>query len=333
MFDDADSDPDTQPDDVDADDSHDAESAGSRRGRLGTQLGDALGLVAGWLVMFPIAVLGRGIHESAKVGLTVLGTVLPFFGGVWQRMVAWSLQQWHKKAGGDAIGLVVEPNGKIEPTPVKYKAQSVEDEDAERAGWHEKGGSRTWHEGADGREVDRLGKTPVVWLDSASTQRATTTEARFAQCLDLDRTNRLVQLADEGQFDITVQMADSAAADQPLADGGMAWQAVETSVQGAIKERALVDIGSGDHDGMRLDPRKVKETYREKTGGEQLDEVERLGFLAGLLSADQDKTGFVIKVLLIALGFVAAALVGPDLMSQAGSAGGSTLPIMLGGLL
>jgi hypothetical protein len=237
-------------------------------------------------------------------------------------MTAWSLHKWHKKAGGDAIGLVVEPNGKLEPVPVKFKPQSVEGDDPERSGWHEKGGDRSWHEGADGREVDRLGKTPVVWLDSATTQRATTTEARFAQCLDLDKTDRLVQLADDGQVSITVEMTDNVNGQSPVADGGMTWQAVEASVAGAVKERALVDIGSGDHDGMRLDPRKVKETYREKTGGEQLDEVERLGFLAGLLSADTDQTGFIIKVLLIALGFVAAALVGPDLMSQAGGAGG-----------
>lgn len=312
-------------------DRDDADPAETRRGRIGTALSDGLANLGAWVFVFPIAVIARTIHEGTKVGLSVFGTVLPFFGAAFKRLTTWGLYKWHSKAGGDAIGLVVEPNGKIEPVPVKYKEQSVEDQEAERAGWHEKGGDRTWHEGADGREVDRLGKTPVVWLDSATTQRATTTEARFAQCLDLDQTDRLVQLADDGQLEITVQMTDNAAGQQPVADGGMAWQAVAASVEGAVKERALVDIGSGEHDGMRLDPRKVKETYREKTGGEQLDEVERLGFLAGLLSADQDKTGFIIKVLLIALGFVAAALVGPDLMSQAGSAGGGgAIPFMLG---
>jgi len=223
------------------------------------------------------------------------------------------------------VGLIHEPSGSIEPVAVKHKSQDIDDDDnPERAGWHAKDRDQSWHEGADGREVDRLGRTPIVMLDSASTQRATVTEARVAQCLDLDAVEPVYQIADKGQVEITVEMGNGggAGAGAPtMADGGAAWQATEAAVRGAVFDRALVDIGTDDHDGMRVDPRKVKETYREKTGAEQLDEVERLGYLAGKLGG-ADMQGFVIKVLLIALGIVAAALIGPDLLSQASGAGG-----------
>jgi len=305
----------------------DADADGATvRGDVGTAVGDGLGKVGGWILMLPVAIVGRAVHEGTKTAMGV-ATILPLT-SPWASLTKWGIHKLHKSAGGDAVGLVHEPNGTIEPVPVKYKEQDVDEEEAERAGWHEFSGDRSWHEGADGREVDRFGKTPVVLLDSATTQRATTTEARFAQALDLDQTDRLVQLSDEGQVDITVEMTDSAPSGA-RADGGMTWQAVEQSIRGAVMERALVDIGADGHDGMRLDPRKVKETYREKTGGEQLDEVERLGFLAGQLG-EEDRTGFIIKVLLIALGFVAAALIGPDLLSQASNSGGAALPLTLG---
>jgi len=305
----------------------------SLRQRVGTAAGDGLGTLSGAAIGLPLAIIGRGVHTGTKTALGLL-SVLPI-SSPWRGATKWSLRQLHKSAGGDAIGLVHEPNGSVEPVPVKFKQQSVEEGGAERAGWHEFGGDRSWHEGADGREVDRLGKTPVVLLDSASAQRATATEARFAQCLDLDQVEGLYQLRDDGQVDITVQMGDASGTSAALPDGGAAWEATDAAIKGAVKDRALVDIGADDHDGMRIDPRKVKETYREKTGGEQLDEVERLGFLAGSLG-EQDATGFVIKVLLIALGIVAAATIGPDLLSQASSgASGSSgvVPFMIGGMM
>lgn len=305
---------------------------------IATRLADGLGRLSAVLVFGPLGIAGRALHEGSKAGVSIITTLIPFAGNAQKALFLWALRQYHRKGGGDAVGFIHEPDGSVEPVPVKHKPQSIEEEDAERAGWHALDRDQSWHEGADGREVDRLGKTPVVFLDSASTQRATVTEARVAQCLDLDQVDGLYQVPAKDAIDMTVQVgsADAAAGGNgqagALPDGGQEMmQILETNVKEAAWRQSIIDIGAGDHDGMRVNPRKVKETYREKTGSEQLDEVERLGFLAGQLGTE-DPTGFVIKILLIALGFVAAAIIGPDLLSQAGGAGGGggVVPFWLG---
>jgi hypothetical protein len=324
----ADQDPDTVQQDDAADD---------HAPSVTTRLGDGLGRLSAILVFGPLGIAGRALHEGSKAGVSIITTLMPFAGKAQKALFLWALRQYHKKGGGDAVGLIHEPDGSVEPVPVKHKPQSIEEEDAERAGWHALDRDQSWHEGADGREVDRLGKTPIVFLDSASTQRATVTEARVAQCLDLDRVEGVYQVPSTDAIDMTVQVgsADAGVGGNGQAgavpDGGMAWDVLEANVKKAAWEKSIIDIGVDDHDGMRIDPRKVKETYREKTGSEQLDEVERLGFLAGQLGTE-DPTGFIIKVLLIALGFVAAAIIGPDLLSQASGAGGGggLVPFWLG---
>jgi hypothetical protein len=308
----------------------DQDSIGDRAAAVG----DRLGQLGAWGVILPIGLAGRTTHSFVKSFAGAATTIMPFMTGPTKGMAKWALQRMHKSAGGDAIGLIHEPDGTIEPVPVKFKSQSVDEDGVERAGWHALDRDRSWHEGADGREVDRIGRTPVVLLDSASTQRATATEARFAECLDLDQVDELVQLQNDGQVDISVQMGGAGAGDAgtALPDGGAAWEATEAAVEGAVWEASLVDIGADDHDGMRINPRKVKQTYREQVGSEQLDEVERLGFLAGLVD-EEDRTGFVIKVLLITLGIIAAITIGPGVFSSAAggmSGGGSLVPFVLG---
>jgi hypothetical protein len=296
-----------------------------------------LGRLSALLVFGLLGIAGRALHEGSKAGVSIITTLLPFAGKAQKALFLWALRQYHKKGGGDAVGFIHEPDGSVEPVPVKHKPQSIEEENTERAGWHALDRDQSWHEGADGREVDRLGKTPIVFLDSASIRRATPTEARVAQCLDLNRVNDLYHIPSKDAVDMTVHVGGATAGAEgngqagAVPDGGLAWDVLETQVKEAVWQESLVDIGVDDHDGMRIDPRKVKETYREKTGSEQLDEVERLGFLAGQLGTD-DPTGFIIKVLLIALGFVAAAIIGPDLLSQAGGAGGAggIVPFWLG---
>jgi len=302
---------------------------GSRRDRVA----DAVGAGLAYLTFVPVGIVGRTLHEMFKTGASIATTIIPFAGRLHRSLIKWSLHRMRKKSGADAVGFVHEPDGSVELVPVKHKPQQVDEDDVDRAGWHAKGRDQSWHEAADGREVDHLGRTPVVLLDSASTQRATATEARFAECLDLDRTERVVQVPGKSAVEVTVAMGADGANGDAVADGGRAYQILETNIKEAIWQDTLVNIGTDDHDGMRINPRKVKETYREKTGSEQLDEVERLGFLAGLMD-DEDRSGFVIKVLLIVLGIIAAVTIGPGLFSSAGGAvsggGGSLIPILIG---
>jgi len=324
----------TDGDDADADDETD------RLGATAAQIGDALGRLGAAVLFVPLGIAGRAAHAGTKGGLSFLTLVIPFFGKVHESLAKWALYKYYKKSSGDAIGLIHEPNGQVDLLPVKYKEQSVDEDEVERAGWHALGRERSWHEGADGREVDRIGRTPIVLLDSASTQRATATEARFSECLDLGQKEKLYRVPDRSALDVTVQVGGPGAGAAgnghagARADGGVQMDILEANAQKAIWEQSVVDIGTDDHDGMRINPRKVKETYREQTGSEQLDEVERLGFLAGKVGSNVD-SGFVVKVLLIALGIVAAATIGPDLLGTAsnaggGGGGGGIMPFMLG---
>jgi len=99
-----------------------------------------------------------------------------------------------------------------------------------------------------------------------------------------------------------------------------------------VLDDTLVDISNDE----RVSFQKVVDQYRAQSDVERMDEQQRLGFQAGRVDADErDVQGFVIKVMLLALGIVAAALIGPDLLSQAGSAAsdsGGVVPFMLGGL-
>lgn len=309
---------------------------GERAGDVVEFVSDVLAAVGAWGTFLPVAIAGRTVQEGSKIGMSILGKILPI-GTPFEDLAKWAINRSHKRRGGDAVGIVFAEDGQIDFEPVKHK--TVDLEEGEQAGWFSKDRDRQpWHEGAGGRDVDWLGKAPVVLLDAASQQRATAFEARYAEALDLDNVDAVYNLDHGGQVTVEPQIdAVGATGGEALADGGVAEDAISDvrlkNVKGAIWDQHIVDIdGSPDTDGMRIDPRKVKETYRQKTGADQLAQATELGFQAGR-SDERDLTGVLIKMMLIALGIVAAATIGPDLLGAASQSGGggSLVPFTLMG--
>jgi len=290
---------------------------------------DGVGRYTAMLAFGIVGLVGRLAHEFSKTGITTLLTLMPFAENIWRKLAYFAIYQYHKRAGGDAVGFSHMPSGSISMEAVKYKEADIEEQKA--AGWHSKDRDRSWDEGADGREVDYLGgKTPIALFDESATQRATPLEARFAQALDLDRVEGVYQNAQLRQ--ITVDNPTAGGGAQAIADGGVS-SSVTVDAKGPLAD-SVVDIGARDgHDGMRISVRKVKETYREKTDSEKMEEISRLSFLAGRMG-NMDRSD-VVKIMLIALGIVAAATMGPGLVegifssasaATSGSGGGGVIP-------
>jgi hypothetical protein len=295
-------------------------------GALGP-VADAVGRHSAILVVGVVGLFGRLAHEFAKTGSTMLLTLMPFGESIWRKLAYFATYQYHKRAGGDAVALTHMPSGSVRMEAVKYKDADIEDQ--QPAGWHSKDRDRSWDEGADGREIDYLGgKTPVALFDESATQRATPLEARYAQALDLDEVEDIYLNARLQQT--TVEAPAGGA--QAIADGGVS-SGLTVDAKGALAD-SVVDIGPRDgHDGMRISVRKVKETYREKTDSEKMEEISRLSFLAGRMG-NMDRSD-VVKIMLIALGIVAAATMGPGLVegifssasaATSGSGGGGVIP-------
>jgi hypothetical protein len=98
-----------------------------------------------------------------------------------------------------------------------------------------------------------------------------------------------------------------------------------------VREKTVVDLGTDD-DGMRVDPRKVVETYREKAGSEQVAEASEIGFMAGRSKGEGMTDQMWFKILLVILGIVAAITIGPPVAeglinSGAGGGVGDSLPL------
>jgi len=288
---------------------------------------DSVGRYSAMLLFGLVGLTGRLLHEFSKTGATTLLTLMPFAENVWRKLAYFAIYQYHKRAGGDAVGLSHMPSGSVRMEAVKYKDADIEDQ--QPAGWHSKDRDRSWDEGADGREIDYLGgKTPIALFDESATQRATPLEARYAQALDLDHVEGVFLNANLQQ--VTVDAPSGGA--QAIADGGVA-QRTTVDAKGPLAD-SVVDIGPRDgHQGMRISVRKVKETYREKTDSEKMEEISRLSFLAGRMG-NMDRSD-VVKIMLIALGIVAAATMGPGLVegifssasaATSGSGGGGMIP-------
>lgn len=275
------------------------------------------------MVMYPIARLLRPIPMA--------GTKL------WKALAVKSLYHYHKAAGGDRIGLEVTPSNQIKLTPVKWRGNDAVDDD-EKPGWKAKARDKTWKPTTLGQTGPRLGKTPVLPLDSESWKTTSILEADIAEAVDQGETRPLYRV-DAAELTAEIGPAGQAGgqASAPVADGGMAVQNITFDPRNSpIFEDVIINLGSDDYDGMAVSWLKSKELLLEQTTTEEMANQEERGFLAG--RSKQDIMRWMWKVFLIA-GLVAiAGLIGKELVAAlfgggGGGGGGGMIPLVIAPLL
>lgn len=286
---------------------------------------------------------GQQAGETLATGITLLcsllgtmlfelGTLIPKSGTIFKRMFYAGAHGYYRKSGGDALGLNALPNGGIEAIPVKYK-QAIDDAD-EQPGWKAKGREKTWHEGAGGRDTDRLGgKTPVVLLDDDATERYPRSMMRAVEGLDLDqyspvytqpKVEQVIQLPEGFQDD----------GERARADGGQMVKDIDWQVtdHGEFGEDVWIDPTTPAGDGLRLSLRSSKELLAEKTDSQKIRDAKQRGILAGMDPGDtRDQIKMLIICGLIIVGALFVVLVLPDIIggSASGVTDGMTSPISL----
>jgi hypothetical protein len=273
----------------------------------------------------------RSLGKTLNGLLFAILRVTPFGGRFWRLLAVKGLENYWKRSGADRIGLEKRPNGKVALTPVKWRPPGELELD-ERGGWKAKGRDKTWEPVAEGQTGARLGRTPIVPLDSESWRDSSWAEASIAEAVDLGET-RPVYNVSEAVLSAEVEMTG-----QPngaRADGGAAVSNVQFEPrQSPIFEDTIIDIASGEgFDGRAVSFGKVKEMYAEHTTTDEMAAQEDRGYLAGM--SKQDMKSMLVKLMLIAGLIALGGLIGPELVAAlfgggAGGGGGSMIPFTLG---
>jgi hypothetical protein len=285
---------------------------------------------------------GDWLRDTVAAGtvrfLTGFGSVVPFRTRLMRKLLYRSMWKYHKFSGGDALGLRARPNGQIEPTPVKWQSalrpvDEVDDGSPSLPGWKVKGEERAFGAGPEGRNVEWLGRTPVILLDDDNPERWETLDARIADALeDPDRVDAVFEDATievTGIIDQRPRAADPDGGGAAVADGGSAQVEDHYSIlfgdiaRGRLKDKAI-DVSSPDAlDGMRVSWRKVCEMRHESTTTEEMHNQEVRGFLAGKAGGNHEELvkRLALYFILGVLGLLAIIFLGPPLVS-----GESVLP-------
>lgn len=271
----------------------------------------------------------------------------------WKKIAVASLYKYHKKTGGDAIGLVALPGQQLKPIPVKYKSEA-ETERGEKSGWHAKNLDKTWEAGSEGRVVDHLGKTPIVLLDSDSHIEAGWLKPRIAEAIELDRYDPVFTGAElkpvfelpEDALEPAHNPDDAESGGVALADGAgvspqQAFDRWELDDPGIFAGDSLIELDSPDgYTGTRISHRKADEWMAETTTEQEMQMQEDRGYLRGLSAAENGPS--VVKLLLICaaiiLGVLGLVFVVPQLFGSAGGGGApggginplTILPLLVG---
>jgi hypothetical protein len=252
-------------------------------------------------------------------------------GRMFKAMARASIRNYHKTAGGDAIGINAKPGQQIELIPVKYQSPEETDEGG-RPGWKAKGREKTWNPGTEGNSVNYLGRTPTILLQDDDHVEAGWLAPRIGEAIELDQYSPLFVGND---FRVDVDYGSGA---NVSTDGGNPSRVrfdLETLGQWAGDN--VIDLSSGSgHDGMRISTAKAREWRAEKSDSEHMQMQEDRGYLRGLANGDGGPG--VLKLLLICgaiiLGTLAIVLLGPKLVGGSGeSVSGplmSTLSLMIG---
>lgn len=294
-----------------------------------TKLADGLAKVGTYSVMIPVAVCGRVGHTSAKTAAQTVDW-LPFMDRPYSRLASWSLNRMYKSTDGDAIGAVINEDLSINFEPTQLQEADVDTEAGEvtEPGWTTNRRETTWRETAQGRDIARVGQTPLVFLPETSTRRVAPLEASVQTAIETGNWQHVFRVEEPNavQMNTTLYMANNNGG--AVADGGYSatdvqgYDAELAGVESAVLEDTLVDIS----DPQRISLSRLRDTYREEGDHDHTDEVGRLNFEAGRAAAgDADVIGKIVKVLLAVAALLAVVIIGPDLMSQTGSAAGSSM--------
>jgi hypothetical protein len=280
------------------------------------------------------------VRDSVAGGVGYLGSFIVAFLGnlmslplvpgarLWKGLTVRALRNYHKVSGGDRIGLVENPGGKIDLVPVKYKT-AAETGDDEQAGWHAKGRDQVWRPSTFGQSGPRLWKTPVVPLDADSWRATSTLEARVAEAVDQGETRPLYRV-DEADLRAELNMS-GAAQGAAVTDGGQARvDTVEFEPRGSpIFEDMIIDLGSDDYNGQAVSWTKTQELLTETTTSDEMERQEQRGIIAGM--SRKDIKSLMLKIMIIGGLIALGGLIGPELVGAVlgggGGGGGGLIPI------
>jgi hypothetical protein len=289
--------------------------------------------------------LGRAWNNFARSFVPVI----PFKQRLFHNMAMKGLKNYHRAAGGDAIGLVATAGQRLDLEPVKFlTAEQRRDRDEpERPGWKSKKRDKTWAAGTEGQVVDWLGKTPVVLLQNDDHVEAGWQRSRVAQALDLGNHRPLFQ---NPQIEVTpqYQVDFSSAPGAAVTDGGeldlsaedldfaLQHSGAEIVSPGDFAGDNIIDLASPEGDaGMRISHRKANDWFQSTTTPQEMQMQQDRGYIMGKLGADEPNA---FKYLLVAGAIVVLSLLAvfvlPEVLGGGGGGGGGDgggiVPFMLG---
>jgi hypothetical protein len=318
---------DDDPDGVDADPEPDATPDADPQPGLLTRTADGIGRGVGMLIFGTLGGIGRVGHTTMKAGFATVDSLLPFSGRMYQSLAEWSVSRLYQQSGGDAVGLIVNDDLSLDLEVAKLCETEVDNDGVKAGGWRTRSRERSWAETAQGRDIARLGKAPIVVLPEPSTRRVAPIEAQVERAITTGNWQHVFRVEQPGAVELNVDIdAAQGSPSDAVADGG--YDAWLRDVKHGVLEDTLVDIS----DPQRVSFNSVVDTYREESDAERLDEQQRLGFEAGRLGEDdRDVIAQVIKLLLVVGLLLAIVTIGPKLLGGGGGAGISDVaPLMVG---
>lgn len=279
--------------------------------------------------------IGERASDIAGKTLATVPKLVPKQSRLFRSMALASLRNYHKRSGGDALGIEARPGQQIDIVPVKYKPpESTEEE--EQGGWHIKGRDRTYDPGPDGQNVSFInGKIPSVLLHSDASTEVGWLAPRIGQAIEADNYAPLFvgpKLAPQRQQQATDGLAQNGA----MADGGHSVSVQTPTVgnydmidPGEFSGDNIVDLSSGDgHSGMRISLKKAKEWFAQESDSEKMQMQEERGYLAGLANSDEaDAKRIFLYAVIFCIVVVAIVVIGPE-VAGGGGGGGSISPLL-----
>jgi hypothetical protein len=282
----------------------------------------------------PFGAVGRAFAAFLNQLLYLLLRFTPGGAKFWKGLAKASLYNYHKRSGGDALGVNHLPNEGVELLPIKYQ-QGLEELD-DKPGWKAKGRDKVWEPSAQGQALSWLGKTPLVMLDDDADYQGTWLDCGVVDAIDKGNMRELYR-ADAGTF--TAEITDHSGViggGAARADGGYNVERDFVPETSPIFEDMIIDLGSGEgFNGSAISFRRYADIARDTSTQEKLKLAEQRGYLAGMDPGEYKS--LMLKIMLIGGAVAIAGLVGPEIVAAlfgggGDGGGGSVIPFQLGGL-